>query len=425
MGVGWGQTARLSALRLALPLQVALCVAALAQVPVVNTTDQRIAAYEQWVAADPANTSNQTLLAAAYIQKTRESTDFGYLDRADKIVTRILADHRDYEALRLRNLIELNRHHFAKVAEYARELTRSAPRDPQNWGTLGDALMEMGQYDKAVEAYRTMLDIRPNLFSYNRMAYYRFVTGDIDGALSMMSQAVESSARFPENMAWCLVELGHMYFKTGRWDEAEDAYRKAIETFPSAHAAHAGLASVKAAKGEIHEAIDGYKKAQSITPLVQYTAALYDLYELSGNKPEAKRQADTIDLVAKLERAANQKANRTLALVYANQDRNLAYSLELAQADFEVRGDVYTLDALAWALYKNGRLEEARKASSEALKTGAPEAVFHYHTGMIARALGDEALSTAELKKALQLNPAFDVRQAAIARAILENRDHL
>ena len=91
---------------------------------------------------------------------------------------------------------------------------------------------------------------------------------------------------------------------------------------------------MKAAKGEIREAIDGYKKAQSITPLVQYAAALYDLYELAGNKPEAKRQAETIDLVAKLERAANQKANRTLALVYANQDRNLAYSLELAHWGF-------------------------------------------------------------------------------------------
>jgi tetratricopeptide (TPR) repeat protein len=236
---------------------------------------------------------------------------------------------------------------------------------------------------------------------------------------------VKASARFPENMAWCLVELGHMYFKTGHWNEAEAAYQKAIETFPSTHAAHAGLASVKAAKGEIQAAIEAYKKAQSITPMVQYAAALYDLYELAGDKNQTRMQADTIDMVAKLERAANQKANRTLALVYANQDRNLPYALELAQADFEIRKDVYTFDALAWALYKNGRLEEANKMSSEALKTGAPEAVFHYHAGVIAHALGDEARSTEELKKALQLNPAFDVRQTAIARSLLEHHQAL
>ena len=94
------------------------------------TTDDKIALYEGWVAGDPANTANQTLLAAAYIQKTRETTDFSYLDRASKIVDKVLSAKRDYEAMRLRNLIELNRHHFAKVIEYTREMTRSAPSEP-------------------------------------------------------------------------------------------------------------------------------------------------------------------------------------------------------------------------------------------------------------------------------------------------------
>ncbi len=398
--------------------------AACAQVPTFTTnpltTDQRISTYEGWVAADPASTANKTLLAAAYIQKARETTDFSYLDRASRLIDKILAEKKDYEALRLRNLVELNRHHFANVVEYASEMTRSAPSDPQNWGTLGDALLEMGQYDGAREAFQKMLALRANLFSYNRMAFYRFVTGDVDGGIAMMSDAVKAGARFPENQAWCLVELGNMYFKAGRWAEAERAYSQAIQTFPSSHAAHAGRGSVQAAQGQLADAIRSYEHAQSITPMLQYAGVLHDLYSATGNKAAAQRQVDLVDLVAKIEEASNQKANRTLALIYANLDRNLKKSLDLAQADFEIRQDVYTYDALAWSLFKNGRYEEARTASQAALKLGTPEAMFYFHAGMIDGALGDSSSAARHFEKALALNPGFDIRQSAVARAAID-----
>ncbi len=397
--------------------------AASAQLPGFNgkpiTTDNRIALYEQWVASDPANTSNQTLLAAAYIQKTRETTDFSYLDRASKIIDNVLALKKDYEALRLRNLIELNRHHFATVIEYASEMILAAPSDPQTWGSLGDALMESGRYEPARAAFEKMLAIRPNLFSYNRMAYFRFLNGDVDGGIAMMVDAVKAGGRYPENKAWCLVELGDMYFKTGRWPEAERAYTESIEIFPASHAAHAALAGVLAAQGKTARAIASYKRAQSITPMVQYAGALHDLYADAGKKTDARQQADMVDLVAKLEEAANQKANRTLALIYANQNRNLAKSLGLAEADLQVRQDVFTYDAYAWALFKNQRYEEAWKASAQALRLGSPEALFFYHAGMIACAREDAAAAKKLLERALQLNAGFDVHQAAIARKTL------
>ena len=403
-------------------LLAAVCSLSWAQIPRLDapiTTDSRISLYEQWVAKDPGNISNRTLLASAYIQKTRETSDYGYLERASKIIDQILVDKHDYEAMRLRNLIELNRHNFSKVAEYAREMTRGSPVDPQNWGTLGDALMEMGHYEEARDAFQKMMNIRRNLFSLNRMAYYRFVMGDSDGAIAMMTEAVNSHAPYPENKAWCLVELGNMYFKTGRWIEAERVFRQAIETFPSSHTAHAGLGSVQAAQGQILWAIESYAKAQSITPLPQYAGALYDLYLVNGKKEEAQHQLDMIDLVATLEAASNFKANRTLALIYANQDRRLDYSIELAQTDLQGRKDIYTYDAFAWALFKNKRYREASTASREALKTGTPEALFYYHAGMIARALGDEPGAKQNLQKALELNSAFDIRQAVTARATL------
>ena len=53
-----------------------------------------------------------------------------------------------------------------------------------------------------------------------------------------------------------------------------------------------------------------------------------------------------------------------------------------------MRADVYGHDALAWALFKAGRLTEADAAAAEALRLGTPDGRFHYHAGLIADALG-------------------------------------
>jgi tetratricopeptide (TPR) repeat protein len=382
-------------------------------------TDSQIKLFESWVSKDPS-IANRDLLAGAFIQKMRETTNFDYLNRAAKIVDSVLKERRDYEALHMRNVIELTLHHFSNAAQYAREMVDANPSDAQSWGTLGDALLEMGQYDAGRDAFAKMMAVRPGLASFNRMGYYRFLTGDIEGGLKLMRDAVQAAAKYPENKAWCLVELGNMYFKTGKWDEAEAAYRDAIKTFPASHSAHAALGGVLAAKGDLAGAAASYQHAQSITPMVQYAGALFDIYNALGKKAEAQQQADLVDISAKLEEAAGQKANRTLGLIYANQDRNLDKALDLIQSDFEIRKDVLTSDAMSWILLKKGRVEEARKLSDEALKLGSPEALFHFHAGIIARQQGDAERARTELTRAIQLNPGFDFHLAQIARKLLE-----
>ena len=388
---------------------------------VTMTTDDQIALYQKWAKGDPVNIQTQTLLAAAYIQKTRETADPGYLERSNALVARVLERQpRNYEAWRLRNIIELNRHHFSIVADYAGQLTTRAPSDPENWGTLGDALMELGRYSDAEKAYAKMAAIKVSLFSLNRLAYYKFVTGDSQAALSAMRQAVEAGAPYPENKAWCLADLGSMYFKLGKLDEAEKSYREAIAAFPGQHLAHAGLGAVLASRGRSREAIESYIHAQAIVPLPQYSGALADLYAAEGKAEDAAKQNANIDMIAHLEEAVGQKANRTLALVYANQGRNLDRALALAEADLDLRHDIYTWDALSWVEYKRGRLDEALKASHEALKTGAKEPLLLYHAGVIERASGDVEGGRKLLESALALNPRFDPVQAPAARKALD-----
>jgi tetratricopeptide (TPR) repeat protein len=384
-------------------------------------TDDRIRMYQTLVDTNENNRDYRNLLASAYIQKVRETSDFSYLERAARAVESVLNEEgSNYEALRLRSLIELERHNFAKVASLSREMTRIAPDDSWNWGTLGDAQMELGRYEEAAVSYQKMVSIKPDLASYNRAAFYRFVAGDVEGALHAMKLAVGAGSGSNESTAWCLAELGNLLFKTGRADEAERAYRAALAVFPGYHPAHFGIGRVEAGQGRLEAAIESIRRAQASVPLVEYAAALQDLYERTGKKEEARTQAGMIDIVDKVARAAGEKANRNLALVFADFDRNLARSLELAQAEMSVRQDVYTHDALAWALYKNGKYEEAAKAAGAALKLGTPEPSFHYHAGMIAAALGKKDEAKKYLERALALNPKFDLRQVARAEAALK-----
>jgi tetratricopeptide (TPR) repeat protein len=387
-----------------------------------RTTDARIAAFEKAASAKPDDLHYKNLLAGAYIQKMRETTDFGYIDRASRIVTEVLSAEPDnYEARRLRSEIGLERHQFAEVVDLSRQMIAAAPDDAWNWGTLGDALMELGRYDDAADAYQKMVTLRPNQSSYNRASYYRWVMGDAKGAIAIMQQAIRSGSPAAENTAWCLVDLGNLYFKIGRVEEAEQSYRSALKTFDGYYPAYAGLGRFQAARGQLREAIESYQRAQSAVPMPEYAEALVDLYERTGRKAEARRQLDLIEIVEKMAHANNEKTNRNLALVFADQNRNLARALELAQAETEVRGDVYTHDALAWALYKNGRLAEAEHAAQEALQFGTQEPAFYYHAGLIAAALLKNDVAAKYLERAMSLNPHFDLRQAEIAGRILRS----
>jgi predicted Zn-dependent protease len=105
-----------------------------------------------------------------------------------------------------------------------------------------------------------------------------------------------------------------------------------------------------------------------------------------------------------------------LAVVYADENRNLGRALELAQGELATRKDVYTYDALSWALLRNGRQKEAEEASAKAMALATPEPMFLYHAALISMAGGKTAEGQDLLRRALALNPNFAFPQAGDAR---------
>jgi tetratricopeptide (TPR) repeat protein len=373
------------------------------------STDERIQIYQALLENTPDDMSAEIGLASTCLQKLRESGDGTYLDLAAKLVdTMLRQDGGSLTTLRLQNEIDLQRHAFKAVAERARDLIRFSPSDPGVWATLGDASMELGEYDEAGNAYLKMFALRPNLASYNRLAYFRFVTGDVPNAITLMKNAVEAGDPQPENVAWCWAELGDIYFKTGKIEEASRAFHQALDLFSTLHRAYAGLAKIEASKGRLDSGIRYYLHAQSIVPLVEYAFGLEDLYVASGQPAKAHEQQALIDVIQKLGKVKNETTNRNLALALADHDRNLPETLRLMEAEIPVRGDVYTWDAYSWVLFKNDRISEARAASLKALKFQTPEPVFYFHAGKIAAVSGEPEPARQYATRLMSLNPQFD-----------------
>ena len=105
---------------------------------------------------------------------------------------------------------------------------------------------------------------------------------------------------------------------------------------------------------------------------------------------------------------------------FGDANARLDEALRLAKAEFEIRRDIYTWDALAWVLYKRGEYPEAKDAIGKALRLHTSDPMLFFHAGMISRALNENDTATQYLGKALTINPQFHVAYAGEARQALD-----
>lgn len=385
--------------------------------------DRLVITAQSFVEREPKAARGYNMLAAAYMQKARETGDFSLNAKAEAALARAeQAEPGDYEALKLRAKLLLTFHRFGEALEVARHAQSSNPRDHDNYGAMVDALVELGDYDGAVAAAQSMVDLRPDTASYSRVSYLRELHGDTKGAIDAMRMAVEAaSPNDPEGVAWCRVHLGDALAREGRAAEAEREYDHALYVFPDYHVALAAKARARLAAGDADAATQLYRRAIERVPLPDYAAALGDLYTKLGRADEAKRQYELVEFV---ERSGAQEGTytRQLALFWADHDTKLDEALAVARSESAARRDIYTADLLAWCLYKKGQYAEAKASSDEALRLKTRDPRLLFHAGMIADALGDRAAGAKYLRQALAINPTFDVLQAEAARRALANR---
>jgi tetratricopeptide (TPR) repeat protein len=173
-----------------------------------------------------------------------------------------------------------------------------------------------------------------------------------------------------------------------------------------------GKARVALAQGDAkggQRAAQLLEKAYKQSPLVETAWLLGDARTLAGDAAGAKEAYALVD------KQGRRTDPRTLALMLATQNREPELALKLAEEERKIRGDIYTLDACAFAAYRAGKLPEARAAADQAIRLGTRDARLWFHAGAIHLATGDAVGGKKLLRDALQLNPKFDLLGAAEA----------
>ncbi len=387
---------------------------------VSSPADVRIQGAQLAIEQHPHQPESFNLLASAYMQKARETNDFGFNARAEAALGRAVeVAPDDYDALKLRAKLFLTYHRFSEALDLARRLQTVRPDDHDVYGMLTDSQVELGDYAGAIDAAQKMVDLRPDSAAYARVSYLRSLYGDTEGAIQAMTVAVKASnPNDPESIAWSRVHLGDELMNADRGAEAEREYDKALLTFPEYPLALAAKARARIRAGDQTKAVELYERAEQRTPLPDIAIALGDLYAKVGRADEAKRQYELVEFIEQNSPASG-TYSRQLAMLWADHDVKLDQALTIVQRERSVRQGIFTCDALAWILLKNNRLDEAKKSIEEALRLGTRDARIFYHAGMIYEAMGDKRNASKYLRLAIATNPTFDLLQADRARQTL------
>ena len=400
-----------------------------------SATDLRIQRLQNQVKKAPNDYLGYDGLGSGFFQKARETGDIGYYDLAEQTLKKALVlapqDFRAADPLVHMASVYMGEHRFSDALACAQKAIGLGSGNLAAFAIEGDAYTDVGDYDEAAAAYNTVhvlgqANSSPLAIAYmddSRVAYLRYLHGDSAEAIRLMKSAIAAAqeTNIPrENLAWLYFELGERCFQAGDLANADLSYQSGIASDPNHYRSLAGLAKVRAAQGRLEESIQLYQRSIAIIPFPVYVAELGDVYKKLGRVNEAQQQFDLVEYIGHLSKLNQLLANRELALFYADHEIKLPEALELGRKELEVRHDIYTWDALAWVLYKNGRSREAAEAINRALGLHTKDSLLLFHAGMIYHSLSKESDAKDLLSRALKTNPHFHIFYAETASRTLE-----
>jgi tetratricopeptide (TPR) repeat protein len=419
---GWERRRFPSSLLSVLSLILFLASGALGQ-----SHDVSIRFLESRVASDPEDFTAWNRLAPLYLQRVRETGSLDYLLLARRAVDRSLAINPDRNLIALASKcrVEFASHEFAASRDIARQLIDAEPDAVYAQMYLGDALLELGDYDGAADAYSKMVALGGNTpESLCRTARLAFLHGQTSAAgesfRSALALAQAQSNPVPETIAWIHCQLADLSVFTGDYAAGESSARAALQSFPNYFRGCSSLGKSLGAQGKFAEAITEYEKSIAVYPDPATIAALADLYHLTNREKDAQSQYHLISQITRLNQFAGILYNRNIAVFYANHDMQVDDAYAMAGKEYQSRKDIYGADAVAWTAYKSHHPQEAIAAIHEAMKLHTQDPVLFYHAGMIELTAGSRPAAIKDLRESLKLSPQFDPLQAPIAQRALD-----
>jgi tetratricopeptide (TPR) repeat protein len=342
-------------------------------------TDAQIARLQSAVRAGQLNQS--AALAAAYLQKVRETGDASFYTRADGVLRQALARRpNDAYAVVQAATLAAARHDFSRALSLAQRARALAPDALTAFPVQVDALVELGRYDEAERVLQDFIDRKPNLAAYARVSYLRELHGDLDGAVDAMRAAIAAGGPVPENVAYVQTLLGGLELARGRTAEARRAYAAALNAVP-------GYVPALAGQARLEGSIPLWRRVVERLPLPEYAIGLGEAELAAGRVSEGRRDLALVGAEEQLLAGAGVNTDVELA-IYEADHGSRERALDLARRAWAAAPSVRAADALGWALTRSGNPREGLMWAHRALKLGSLDPVFRYHASVAAGKVG-------------------------------------
>ena len=386
--------------------------------------DLDIAFYRGRADRDPRGAADRAQLGRLYLERARERGDPADLIRAEESARHSLSLRRSRNGAALAILAAslLGQHRFVEALTTAERLLALDSTSVGARGMVGEIQLELGRYDEARRTFGMLTMRRTDPSVAARYARWEEVTGRPEEARRLLrgvrDVAVNLHGVPGEQLAWFQLRLGEVALRQGHLDEATREFARGLAQRPDDYRLLGAMARLELLQGRARRAINYGERALGGMLDPTTLGVLHDAHQALGDGARAEQYATAMELAV-----LNQPGSlhRAWSMFLLDHGRDVATVLARAKDEIRTRQDVYGWDLLAWGLHHAGRDVEARDAATRALAQDTPDAVLHYHAGMIALALADTADASRHLRRALEINPYWHPTQPGAVEALLDS----
>jgi len=143
------------------------------------------------------------------------------------------------------------------------DVVRKSPGKARTYNNLGNAYLDEGRMNDAIEEYKIALRLRPDYPA----AHYNL--GNVYKKRGRMNDAIQeykTALKLAPNYAEAHNNLGNVYHKLGRMNDAIQEYKTALRLKPNLASAHHNLEIVYAELNSMYEALQAYQNALKLKP---------------------------------------------------------------------------------------------------------------------------------------------------------------
>jgi len=364
--------------------------------------------------------SNPSDVRALYLMSNVERTA-GDPKAAEAAARKILAaEPANVTGLYALVQILFDRYDFKQVVEtvapFAKDpLARSKGREVEGAAVLvqlGIAHQQLAQWDASIAAFssaKTLTPRDPEIDAYLVQAHLAARRFDRAEALTR-----ENLARNPEQPRMVRLQAQALS-KGGKPAEALQLMEAGAARNPTSREYVVGLADLYTDQKRTEDAVRMLEQARKTFGDDQVlTMRLATAYEAGGKLAEAEKELRR--LVA--DDPLNASALNSLSYMFADRGTRLAEAVELAQRAVKIEPENPSyLDTLGWALFKQGKADEADTPLSKAAAVLTANSVIQDHHGDVLARRGRNADAIAAWERALA-GDGEQIDRAAIEKKI-------